>query len=351
MAYTNVRTLRQEGKLPPIVQEIKAVFAQLSECDREFVEALRGPVRRGPRGYDPEMLWHCFVVCYYLGRPSVSDLIRLLEDNPYIARACGIKSPEGIPSQPTFSRFFAKVCKRLMRGQANQVFHRLTQKLYSTFPDFGKSVAMDATDIKAWSNGKHKIPTDKDAGWVVKPATNGRKKHVWGYKVSLLVDTTYELPLAINVMKGNRNDQNAASVLLSQARWINGKFHPKHVIADAGYCSEPLRRLIRNQYHATPIIKVNLSHKKAVEAYPEDAEWQDVFDRRESVEHVFSRLKDFRKLNKVRVRGINKVKVHCLLSVIAFQAGALATNRRACVRRVVGQKWPTKQLMRKQLVA
>ena len=291
------------------------------------------------------------MVCYLLSKPSVSDLIRLLQDNPYIARACGIDSPWGIPSQPTFSRFFTKLSKRLMRAQVNRVFQKLTRKLYDTLPGFGKLVSMDATDIKAWSNGPHKERTDKDAGWIVKPGTNGRKKYVWGYKVSLLVDTTYELPLAIKVMSGNSADINAASALLSQARWITSKFHPKYILADAGYCCEGLRCQIRRQYRSIPIIKTNAGHKRAVEKYPEDVEWQDIFDRRGSVEHAFSRLKDHRKLNSVRVRGIRKVRVHCLLSAIAFQAGALATNRRACVRRVVGRAWPTKPLVKRQLKA
>jgi len=345
MAYSHIRTLRQETPLPPIVQEIKAVLAELSDVDEELIEALRGPVRRGPRGYDPETLWHCYVTYYLLGRPSVSDLIRLLHDNPYIARACGIDSSRGIPSQPTFSRFFTKLSKRLVRGQVNQVFHRLTRKFYRILPELGKSVAMDATDIKAWSNGGHKEPTDKDAGWIVKTGTNGRGKFTWGYKVSILVDTTYELPVAVHVMSGNRNDLNAAPALLSQARWINGRFHPQYVIADAGYSSEALRHLVRRQYRGVPIIKTNPTHKRAVKAYPEDAEWQDIYDRRTRIERVFSRLKANRKLNSLRVRGINKVRVHCLLSVIVLQAHALATNRRASVRRVVGQKWPTKRLV------
>ena len=347
MAYRNVRTLRQQPQLPPIVQEIKAVLVELSEHDGELLEALRGPRRRGRPGYDPEILWHCYVAYYFLGLPSVSELIRRLYDNPYIARACGIDSQESIPSQPTFSRFFTKLSERLTRGRVNRVFQSLNRKFYSILPGYGKLVAIDATDIKAWSNGRHRKPTDKDAGWIVKPDTNGHKKHVWGYKVSLLVDTTYELPLAIKVMTGNSADINAASPLLSQARWITNKFHPQYVIADAGYCCESLRCQIRRQFRSIPVIKVNAGHKRAVEKYPEDAEWQEIFDRRTGIERVFARLKAHRRLNSLRVRGINKVRVHCLLSVIALQAHTLATNRRASVRRVVGVKWPTRQLMKR----
>ncbi len=346
MACRNVRTLRQRPQLPPVVQEIKAVLDELSEHDDELLEALRGPRRRGRPGYDPVILWHCFVAYYFLGLPSVSELIRRLYDNPYIARTCGIGSPEEIPSQPTFSRFFAKLSERIMRGRVNRIFQSLNRKFYRMLPGYGKSVAMDSTDIKAWSNGSHRVPTDKDAGWIVKRDTNGRGKFTWGYKLSLLVDTTYELPMAWRVTGGDTADIKAASPLLCQARWITDKFHPQYVIADAGYCCEALRRQIRRQFRSMPVIKANSGHKRAVEKYPEDDEWQEVFDRRTSIERVWARLKAHRRLNSLRVRGISKVKVHCLLSVIVSQAHALATGRRAVVRRVIGPRWPTRKLMR-----
>ena len=40
---------------------------------------------------------------YALGLESVSALVRLLGDNPFIAAACGIEGD--LPSQPTLSKF------------------------------------------------------------------------------------------------------------------------------------------------------------------------------------------------------------------------------------------------------
>ena len=191
---------------------------------------------------------------------------------------------------------------------------------------------------------------DKDAGWVIKADTNGRGKFTFGYKVSLLIDTAYELPLAVHVMSGNKHETKAVSTLFSQLRWINSKFHPQYVIADGAYSSEAIRHLIHRQYRAIPIIKTNPRHKRAIKAYPESPEWQLIYNRRTSVERVFARLKAHRKLNSLRVRGINKVKIHCLLSVMALQAQVLATRRRASVRRIIGLTWPTKQLTRQQLL-
>lgn len=332
MANTNTKIINGNTQVPPITYELEAVFKELP--DEELLTKLKGPKRRGRRGYEPSILWHCYVAYYILGLPSVSDLIRLLYDNPYIAATCGIDWPAGIPSQPTFSRFFTKLSKRQNKAEVNTIFHRLTRRLYSTLPEFGKSVAMDATDLKAWSNGAHEEPTDTNAGWVIKTDTNGRGKFTWGYKLSLLVDTTYELPLAIKVTSGNVHELKAAPVLLSQARWINSKFHPKYVIADSGYSSEKFRRLIRRQYRAIPIIKTNPAHKKATESYPETPHWQFIYNRRGSTERLFSRLKGHRKLNSIRVRGIRKVSLHCLMSVIVFQAQFLALRSGGFMRKV-----------------
>ena len=198
----------------------------------------------------------------------------------------------------------------------------LTRKCYDTFPDFGKSVAIDATDLKAWSNGSKKHKSDKDAGWVIKGDTNGKRKFVWGYKMHLMVDTKHEIPITANITRGNMHDIRQATPLLSQARYINSKFHPDYVICDAGYSSDKLRRVIKRQWRAQPIIKAPKTHKKW--APEETSEWQDIFNCRTSVERVFGRMKNHRRLNNITVRQRRKVTVHSLIPVIVTQAVALA---------------------------
>jgi len=138
------------GKAPPVVAELNAVFEQLP--DQDLLYQLRGRTRRGPKGYDPQSLWRCYVAYYYLGLESVSSLIRYLHDNPFVAAACGFTSPEEIPSQSTFSRFGTRLAKGT--GEfilaVKNVLRDLTTRLYDTFPNFGKSVAIDSTDIKGW---------------------------------------------------------------------------------------------------------------------------------------------------------------------------------------------------------
>ena len=157
-----------------------------------------------------------------MGLDSVCSLIRTLYDNPYIAQACGIDSPAQIPSQPTFSRFFAKLCRKQYALAVKDMMRNMVRRMFKEYPGFGKSVAIDSTDIKAWSNGgkrREGKTSDPEAGWVIKKNTDGNREYVWGYKVHLIADTQYEMPLGMIVTKGNTPDVKRASNLLSEVRF------------------------------------------------------------------------------------------------------------------------------------
>jgi IS5 family transposase len=173
------------------------------------------------------------------------------------------------------------------------------------------------------------IISDSDAGWAVKD-----NKAVWGYKVNILADADHELPLTVNVTAGNAADIHGAKLLLSQLRSTLGASKPERVICDAAYCSKGLRTLIKQEYGAEPIIDPNASHKEAVASVQKTPEWKRIFSKRNAIERVNSRLKIHGVLNSVRVRGLRKVTVHVMLSIIVSQVRALVTRSRALVERV-----------------
>jgi len=281
----------------PIVRQLEAIFNTIPE--EGLLKALR-VYYAGRNGYTYRVLWRTYVAMSVLNLPSFAALIRALRNNPYVAQVCGITGPDAIPSKFAYSRFMRKLQIKHNEVLVKNIMRTLTRKCYEAFPDFGKSVAIDATDLKAWSNGTKERKTDPDAGWVIKGDSNGKKKFVWGYKLHLLVDTTHEIPVTANITKGNVNDVRHATPLLSQARYTTGKFHPDYVICDAGYDSNELRKTIKRQWRAEPIIKARKTHKKWLGV--ETPDWQLIFNRRTSVERVFGRMKTQRRLNNITVR-------------------------------------------------
>jgi len=225
-----------------------------------------------------------------------------------------------------------KLSKRTYRTAVKNVMREMVRECYRRFPDFGKNAAIDSTDVRAWVNWTKKPPSDPDATWSVK-STVGNIKRFWlGYKAHLMVDTDYELPIALNVTTANVADLRGGTAILANARSTYSRFRPKYIMGNAGYSSKKFREVITKHYHSQPIIKASKHHKKALKLQRVDFDL--IYNRRTVVERCFSRLKEHRSLNYVRVQRIQKVTVHCFLSVIILQAQALATNSRVSVRRV-----------------
>ncbi len=336
----------QHSIAPPVVAELRAIFESLP--DETLIAKLRGPKRRGRPGHDVRVVWRCYLARYLLGVESVSALLRLLRNNAQIAETCGVTSADMMPSQPTLSRFGTKLTGRWLAVALRNVQRDLTRLLYERLPDFGKSVAIDSTPIKGWSNpmkkGKRRSTirrqrprigkvSDPDAGWHIKKNTQGNVQYTFGHKAHILCDTTYEMPLVVDTTAGNTHDMKKAGPLLSQAR-RHYRFNPEYVICDAGYSSEALSRRIKRHYWATPIIDPNPMHKNAIRRQSETTDWRAIFRRRTSIERINGRLKAFFALNSLRVRGHRKVLIHAHMSVIALQVRAVAFPER--LRQCVG---------------
>ena len=336
---------------PPVVQELQAIFDALP--DDELLAQLSSDSKRlGRPKYPVDVLWRCYITYYSLGLDSISALLRLLSDNPFIASVCGVPNAEAMPSQPTMSRFVSKLAQRRFLVTLRDVQRALTQILFDTLPGFGKVVAIDSTHMKGWSNANKKGKprrgsvrrqrprigkvSDPDAGWCVKQNTHGKNQYTFGFKCHLMVDAIYELPVALDVSAGNLADVKMAAPLLRQARFAH-TFLPDFVLCDAGYSSEKLQRVIQRQYRATPIIDPNPTHKKAVLRQEAIPDWTNLYADRASVERVNARMKGHFKLDAVRVRGRTKLRSHAFMSAIALLSRAVAfpDRPRHCVRPVV----------------
>ena len=107
------------------------------------------------------------------------------------------------------------------------------------------------------------------------------------------------------------------------------------VFCHSAYSSIELWRVIRRQYRAEAMIDPNPRHRQMNERVIKTTEWKRLYRRRNAIERLNGRLKGFRKLDSVRVRGRHKVMVHALLACMVTQARALAFPE--SIRRCVGR--------------
>jgi hypothetical protein len=324
-------------------------------------------------------MWRTLVASFYLGIVHDTDLIRALHANPLLATACSIRRREDIPSKFAYCRFRKKLVG--FNELVGKVLTQSVERLREALPGLGATLAVDATDVKAWANGLHQ-ETDPDARTGAKKKSGGH--HYWyGYKVHTVVDADAELPLWFSVTPANVYDGSMLPPVLQDAQTRYGWLHPHYVTADKGYDSKASFQFVGETIGAIPVIDVvQRTGRKARESRPCEAEpmitpdgvhyrchrvpydpacprfgkcpllpmfadgplnqatpgryferhspfpygscqWKAIYNKRVAVERVFSRLKGYRKLDAIRTRRLPKVWLHVAMSLVVMNVAAL----------------------------
>lgn len=253
----------------------------LETLDAErLLGTLRGESPLGPNGYPPRVLWAALLAGVVHRIPSIAELRRHLALNPYLRYVCGLTSGTDIPSEATFSRFLSRLVKH--EDLLDQCLDNLVRRFAALVPDFGKVTAADSTDVLAYARGKKSGTADPDAAWGVKGSkeasskrsrrgrsfiTKGKKgeakdKYYWfGYKLHLLVDAKYEVPIAAILTAANEADTTQLKPLLEKRDKLLPERKLQVVTADAGYDSKE-NILAIEERGAIPVIPLNPGGEK-----------------------------------------------------------------------------------------
>ena len=181
----------------------------------------------------------------------------------------------------------------------------------------GKYVAMDSSFVHTFS--KHgEIGSE---GW------NGFKEG-FGFKLHLLIDCQTKFPIALIITNGNAADCTLAIPLLKRARsWLR---KTGYVLADKGYDDQDIVNWIVKCLEAKasiPIKKVgkrgkNYNRLGAWENFQQKAKGRSlkktIYNKRGSIERVFSILKRVYHLGHEETRGIVNFFKNAYLSLICY---------------------------------
>ena len=220
------------------------------------LEAIQRSRRRARPGYPPSAVFRAFCLKYLLGERYTVALIERLRSSARLREICGFG--EAIPSESTFSRFFARMAAMPTFG--DDAIAQLVERVRKRLPDVGESVAVDSTDIRAHANPRRSVVRDRDARWGYR-TTKARSKSkdktepFFGYKLHSITDTIHGVPLAHIVLPANEGDTRQLRPLIDKARGIYPWLRPKHLLADRGYDSQANHRLLIERGIA-PIIHV-----------------------------------------------------------------------------------------------
>jgi transposase len=311
----------------------RSVAAEIATIlDSPEVAALLGELDElrwtGRRGYGSRtMLGACLVKALY-ALPTWTRVADLIAEHPGLSDALG-----GAPSHWACYRFATKLRKE--RDRIAGCIDALAASLRDHYPDMGNEVAIDASDMPAYANGQRYIYnggperqtySDPDASWGHRSAVSTRKGGgFYGYRIHAAVCAATGLPLAWRVETARSHESMHVASLLD-ALHVRG-FVPATVAMDMGYDNNRVYAECAERGAAAIIPLRKNQGERDVRIPRKSDEWRSLYRRRSAVEREFGRLKHHYGLVFLRVRGLERVRLHADLTMLGRLAQALSRAR------------------------
>ncbi len=344
----------------------------------DLIDRLQETRQTGRPGYPLRMMVGMALAKSLYALPTWTRTVRLVREHAALA---AVIAPDGaVPSHWACYRFTAKL--REHTAALEECIASVVRALKKRNPLLGWDVAIDASDMPAYANGqRYKYKggperekySDPDASWGHRSSISTRKGGgFYGYRLHMAVCAKTDLPLAWQVETGKMNETPTVAPLLDKLHGLG--IDPETCALDAGYdnatvydaCTErtiapviPLRETpaVKRGEHKPPTCEhgewtfAGADHKrgackwrcptgeckpasvwiKADRLHPliprETLRWKGLYRRRAGVERAFGRLKNEWGLAPLRVRRIERVRLHANLTILAQLSGALNQER------------------------
>lgn len=309
--------------------------------------------------------------------PTWTKTVALVREHWALQRALGCEGNP--PSVYAAYRFAEKL--RTHDDKLERCIDGVVEGLREKLPSYGRDLAIDASDMPAYANGhtytvdghKRKRFSDPDASWGHRSAVSVRKGgSFYGYKLHMAACVNTGLPVSWRVETAKENEGLIAPALLDEARRRGAM--AATAAMDKGYDSGPLHAEcakrdclpviplkqtpgVKRGEHLPPLCdhgewKFGGSDRKrgaakwrcptgecrpastwikADRLHPlipyKSKRWKAIYRKRGAVEREFGRLKHEWGLGPLRVRGLDRVRLHADLTILTKLACTLSRAR------------------------
>lgn len=326
------------------------------------------------------MIGLCLIKSLY-AIPTWTKTVALVAEHWKLQRVLGCEGNP--PSAWSAYRFAAKL--RANGEMVERCIDGVVEGLKARLPSYGRDLTIDASDMPAYANGQRYVSkdseterdwhTDPDASWGHRSAVSTRRGGgFFGYRLHMASCAATDLPVAWSVETAKANETRFAADLIDSAQ--RRGCMAASASMDKGYdqrpvyeqCAErdclpviPLRQTpdVKKGKHRPPEcahgvwIFAGADRKrgaskwrcptgecspastwiKASRLHPliprESKRFKAAYRKRASVEREFGRLKNEWGLGPLRVRGLDRVRLHADLTILTRLACALARVRAA----------------------
>jgi len=231
--------------------------------DEHLMQKLERKRGLGRDDYPVRAMWNALLAGVVFQHVSAESLLRELRRNGQLRWVCGLDSA---PTSSAFSRFL--ICLLDMEAEINDIFEALVKEMIKLLSDYGQNLGIDGKAISSHAKAhKENKPADgrrdNDADYGVKTyrgkkedGTAWEKVSIWfGYKLHLIADTKYELPVAFSVTKASAAEGPEAHRLLEKVEPVLLD-RCDYFTADKGYDDTKLIVKLQDTYDINPIIDI-----------------------------------------------------------------------------------------------
>ena len=251
--------------------EIK-ILGDLERCkllidnvpDEKIVNALYKIRGKGRNEYSIEAVWNSILIMPLIECSGVEQLRRELSRNRDLRRLCGFNDSDYyygkrklVPPAKAYTNMFKNLKK--IEPMLKECFNELRQFMYETLKDFGVNVGEDGKIFS--SKAKHPNTNgdvndarcDMDADYTKKETyyrdkdgkTQVKTKTYFGFRVHILADTDYELPIEYTVTKASKSERKE---LIKHINMLSPELREKisTLSADKGYDDGKIIEFLRD---------------------------------------------------------------------------------------------------------
>jgi len=240
--------------------------------DESLMRQLESQRGRGRNDYPIRAVWNSVLAGIVYQHSSIESLRRELMRNAQLRQLCGFDLCKGIaavPSPNAYTNFLTLLMQQMECVDA--LFYDLVDQLKTVLPDFGTTLAIDSKAIGSRSRktSSQAVPdgrgeTDADTG--VKTYKGKRKdgslwesvKSWFGFKLHLIVDAEYDLPIDYCVTKASASDITVGRDMVQKLAEDRPEIleHADYLLGDKGYDDTTLITTLWDDHQIKPVIDI-----------------------------------------------------------------------------------------------
>jgi transposase len=261
------------------LKRLKYVLENLN--DKKLIVMLYELRGSGRNDYDIKSMWNSIIAGIVFQHPSIESLRRELLRNESLRQICGFnpmqEAEKAVPKPWNYTRFIKLLYQ--CQDEIQKVFDSLVSEITELLPDFGNFLAHDGKIVEAYAKPKNEGykkedgRRDIDANFFIKQyhltKEDGKSytlsKTYFGYKVHLIIDANYELPISYRVTKASEGETPIAHEMIEQLNVSHPEIlkQAEYFTSDRGNDDVKLIKKLWRTHKIKPLIDIRNMWKDA----------------------------------------------------------------------------------------